>query len=462
MRLLGFVLSLLLVAPRLSAQQDLALPDSLHAYIEREMRERQIPGLALAIAHNGTVLLTEGYGLADVQNEGRVTPETRFELASLTKQFTAAGILLLVEEEKVDLDAPITRYLPDVPAAWQPITVRHLLTHTSGLPPLGEDFSGMGAWPRDVSTERMYEAARADTLRFRPGDRYLYSDVGYFLLGVITQRASGMPWREFMQRRIFEPLRMTDTYIQDQSRIHRNEARGYTLRDGELINIRRVGQQETPSHFGIFSNVGDLVKWDAALYTDRLLSEKSRREMQTPVRLNDGRSHAYGLGWQVWNQRGHAVQHHTGITGTEIVRLPDDTVLVVVLTNLGRGNGGTADSWGIAQEVAAMVVPGLQRPPLAATPISEEALRRHTGRFINDTRRVTAQLSTRDGQLIISFPGGPLAGSWELVYQGNRTFEFAETDWRLAFEPVEEGDVTAFAVLNAGGVPVTHFVRVPE
>lgn len=258
MRLLGFAVSLLLVALPLSSQQSLVLPDSLDAYVEREMRERQIPGLALAIARNETVPLARGYGLADVQNEGRVTPETRFELASITKQFTAAGILLLVQEGKVDLDASISHYLPDAPTAWRPITVRHLLTHTSGLPPMGEGFTGMGVWPLNISTERMYDAARADTLRFRPGDRNMYSDVGYFLLGVITERASGVPWSEFMRRRIFEPLGMTNTYVEDRSGIHRNEARGYTLRSGQLINIRRVRQMGTPSHYGIFSNVVDL------------------------------------------------------------------------------------------------------------------------------------------------------------------------------------------------------------
>jgi D-alanyl-D-alanine carboxypeptidase len=392
--------------------------------------------------------------------EGRVSPETRFELASITKQFTAAGILLLAEEGKVDLDASITHYLPDAPAAWQPITVRHLLTHTSGLPPLGEGFTGMGIWPLNVSTDRMYDAARADTLRFRPGDRFLYSDVGYFLLGVITQRASGMPWREFMQRRIFEPLAMTDTYIVAQSLIHKNEARGYTLRNGELINIRRVRQIETPSHYGIFSNVGDLVKWDAALSTDRLLSEKSRTEMQTPARLNDVSSHPYGFGWRVWNQRGHAIQLHTGVTGTEIIRLPDDTLMVVVLTNLGRGTGGTADSWGIAQEIAGMVVPGLMRPPLVETAIDGEAIRAFTGEFVNDAGR-TIQLSIQDGRLTFVFGDGQEPGA--LVYQGGVTFELADQDRRIVFNIGDQGEATGFAVTGPGSdVPQVRFVRVRE
>ena len=207
-------------------QGTIALPDSLDPYIQRQMRQRRVPGLALAIARNGTILTAKGYGLADAQNDVAMKPDTRFELASITKQFTAAGIMMLVEENKVDLDASVASYLPDIPDAWKAITVRHLLTHTSGLPTLGEDFSGFrtGTVVRrdlDVSTTLMYEAARADTLRFRPGEQYLYSDVGFFLLGMITEKASGVRWREFIKKRIFEPLAMTDSYVQQLHRFTR-------------------------------------------------------------------------------------------------------------------------------------------------------------------------------------------------------------------------------------------------
>lgn len=341
----------------------IAVPDTLDRYIQRQMRERRIPGLALAITRNGEILAERGYGLASVENNVPVTPDTRFALASITKQFTTAGVMMLVQEGRIDLDASITRYLPDAPANWEPVTVRHLMTHTSGLPPIGEGFSGDtgGIYNRIWTTaEEEYAAARADTLHTRPGERYAYSDVGFFLLGMITQHVSGMPWRQFMRERFFEPLGMEETYILDNIGIHPNVARGYTLRGGALAHLHRPWEFALPSHFGIFSTVGDLAKWDAALYSHRLLTEASRREMWTPVRLNDGTTYPYGFGWQVERPGGHLLLRHTGITGTEIVRLPEDTLAVIVLTNLGRGFGGEANSWGIAREVAGMLVPAVR------------------------------------------------------------------------------------------------------
>lgn len=338
----------------------ITIPDSVDTWLQREMQERRIPGLALAIVHRGEVLRERGYGLASVENDVPATPATRFALASLTKQFTATGIMMLIEDGRVELDAPISNYLTDAPAYWAGVTVRHLLTHTSGLPPMGREFSGAtgrgGIYNRiRVSTAEAYAAALADTLHSAPGDRYAYSDVGYFLLGMITERVSGMPWRTFMQQRIFEPLGMHDTFILDPVGVHHDIARGYTLRNDTLIHLHRPWAFEQPSHFGIFSNVRDLVRWDVALYDDTLVGEASRRAMWTPVTLADGSTHPYGFGWEVLRADGRLILRHTGVTGTEIVRLPEDGVTVIVLTNLGQGFGGTARSWGLARAVAGMI-----------------------------------------------------------------------------------------------------------
>lgn len=368
LRVASLLVALLL--PACAGRQDPApaatgVPDTLGSYIEREMRERQIPGLALAIVRNGRIVEERAFGLASVENDVPVTAGTRFALASLTKQFTAAGIMMLAEEGRLDLDAPITRYLPeDAPAAWEAITTRHLLTHTSGLPPIGQGFGGRESlYGRiRIPTVDAWRDARLDTLHSRPGERWAYSDVAYFILGMITERASGEDWRTFMRRRIFEPLAMDETFVLDPIGIHRSLARGYTLRDGMLTNLHRPWQFELPSHFGMFSTVGDLAKWDAALYTDRLLSAESRREMWTPVRLADGSTHPYGFGWEVHRTAGPALLRHTGITGTEIVRVPEAGVTVIVLTNLGRGFGGSARSWGIARAIAEMMVPAVAPP----------------------------------------------------------------------------------------------------
>jgi CubicO group peptidase (beta-lactamase class C family) len=330
------------------------------------MQKRRIPGLALAVVKNGVVVKTHGYGIANLETDTPVTPETVFELASITKQFTAAAIMLLVEDVRVGLDDRISKYLDDTPSAWEKITVRHLLTHTSGLPTIGNDFKGL-VWTFRVSTADMYAAARRDPLEFTAGDKWQYSDVGYFLLGMIIESASGRKYGEFMTERIFRPLGMTATTIMNQRAIIKHRARGYTLFNGELINIRRDVQIELPSHVGIFSTVLDLAKWDAALYSQKLLKQSSLAQMWTPVSLNNGKTYPYGFGWEVKEQRGHRIVGHTGQTGTEMTRFPDDSLTIIILTNLGSmaiPETQAVNPWGMTTAAARFYLCGLAYQPI--------------------------------------------------------------------------------------------------
>jgi CubicO group peptidase (beta-lactamase class C family) len=407
------------------------------------------------------------YGLASIQNDAPVTPNTRFAVASVTKPITAVGIMLLVQDGKVELDAPVSRYLTEAPAAWSAMTVRHLLNHTSGLPEIGYGWAERDNQDReelvrmiglDRPTEQRYRIALQDTLWFAPGTDWVYSDVGYFLLGVITERASGMSWRNFIRERIFLPLGMTASYVSDGWTIYRDEARGYTIRDGTLANIRRVWSPETPSDWGIFSNVADLARFDAALNTDRLLSEQSRRTMWAPTELPGEQSFPYGLGWEVWRLRGHRAQYHSGFTGAEFLRLPDDSLAVIVLTNLG---GGTR--YGLSQNVAKMLVPALKRPTLREIPIAATDLRRYTGRYLalsGDPFEVTLV----EGRLVAPYPwpfprrGGEAA----LVHQGNHTFEFVDHDGRIVFRLAEDGTVAGLSAVAWDGGYRTDYRRTVE
>lgn len=365
-RFVSFFSLVLLVGHLLCGQQffDEKKSSEIDAYVKREMEKRQIPGLALGISYKGKIIKEEGYGLADIQHQVPVKTNTVFELASITKQFTAVAIMLLVQEGKIDLDGEVHNYLPDAPENWRGVTVRHLLTHTSGLPFLGEGFTGFKTMEREkllemfgvnFTAEIAYEAAKADTLSFTPCDKHVYSDVGFFLIGLIIQKVCGMPYREFMQQRIFDPVGMDETYILDQVKIHPNEARGYTLKDGELVNIRRIWAYEVPSHYGIFSSVGNLTKWDAVLNTEKILTNESKEEMFQPMVRNNGLPYPYGFGWSVWNRNSKKIIDHTGITGTQITRFIKDSLSVVVLTNLGRRWGGSINSWGLGPEIANML-----------------------------------------------------------------------------------------------------------
>ena len=358
-------------------------------YIKAEMQKRRIPGLALAVVRNGTVVKMKGYGLANLDHDVPVTPDTVFELASVTKQFTAAAVMTLVEEGKVQLDDPILWHLPQGPATWSAITVRHLLTHTSGLPGLEENFKAL--WPGGprlyYSTAQLFNAATKDPLSFPAGERFRYSDVGYFLLGMIIEHVSGQRYADFLDERFFRPLGMTSTSVIDQWKILKHRAAGYTIRDGQLVNIRRVAQAELASHYGVMSTVKDLVKWEAALAAGRVVSVASLGQMWTPVRLTDGSTFPYGFGWSVDERRGHRWISHTGITGTEFSRFPDDKLTAIVLTNLGAliGSRELVNPWGLTLGVAGRYIPGLlvstQKAEPDPDPAATERLRDILGRL---------------------------------------------------------------------------------
>ena len=311
-----------------------AQTDPIDAYIKAEMEKRRIPGLALTVIQHGEVIKMQGYGLANVELDVPVTPDTVFWLASVTKQFTATAIMWLVEEGKVGLDNQISHYLSNTPDAWQGITVRHLLTHTAGLASLETGFRALhtGGARANYTTAEMFEAATKDPMSFGPGERWQYSDVGYFLLGMIIEKASGQRYRALVTERFFQPLGMTATSVLDQWAILKNRASGYTLRNGQLVHIRGHAQVELPSHYGIFSTVKDLVKWEAALTGGKVVKPSSLDQIWTPVRLNDGTSHPYGFGWRVEALFGHRLIDHSGSTDVMV----GDPVLEHVIHGTGH------------------------------------------------------------------------------------------------------------------------------
>jgi CubicO group peptidase (beta-lactamase class C family) len=202
-----------------------ALSDKTDNYVKEVMAALHIPGLSLAVVRDGKVVKAQGHGLANVEFDARATPDTVYLLASMTKQFTATGIMMLVEDGKVGLDEKISRYLPDTPDPWKEITVRHLLTHTAGLKDRFEGKTG-GEWLLSFTTDAMYASAKACALDFKPGERFQYSDQGYFLLGMIIEKVSGKSYREFLKERIFTPLGMKGSSTILQSEVVKDLASG--------------------------------------------------------------------------------------------------------------------------------------------------------------------------------------------------------------------------------------------
>lgn len=332
-----------------------ARTDEIDKYITAEMKKRQIPGVALAVIKEGKVIKMKTYGLANVELGVPVTPDSVFDLASLTKQFTAAAVMLLVEDGKIGLDDNIQKYLPNLPEHWNGVTVRHLLTHSAGLK--GTDLPRCGeTWLLDYTTAQIFEYASKLPLDFAPGERWWYSNRGYFLLGMIIEKVSGKRYGDFLTERIFRPFGMNATTMQDGRKVIKNRAAGYYRRHGELLHSwYGIARIELSSAYGLLSTLRDLVKWDAALSGEKILKKSSLDVVWTPVKLNNGFHHNYGFGWWLDEFRGHRVTAHGGSTGTFILRLLDDKLTVIFLSNLGETP--TFDPPAMARAVAGRYIP---------------------------------------------------------------------------------------------------------
>jgi len=324
--------------------------DEVDDYVQAEMKRQHIPGLALAVAKNGELVKTAGYGLANVELNVPVRPDTVFQIQSVTKTFTATAIMLLVEEGKVSVDDKITRHLAGLPESWKGVTVRHLLSHTSGI----KDFINEPTMDlrKDIQPEDVIESLRKLPLNFKPGEKYAYSNTGYHLLGMIIRKVTGKYWGEFLQERIFGPLEMNNTRVVSLSDIITNRAAGYVWEREQLRN----GHFLAPTILayaggGLRSTVLDLAKWDAALCTDKILKRSRLDQMWAPAKLNNGSDSTYGFGWGITNFHGHRLISHTGshMTGfkTVLARFADDQLTVIVLTNQ-RGANQTAIAMGVA------------------------------------------------------------------------------------------------------------------
>lgn len=320
-----------------------ALAADIDTYVVQRMQAHRVPGVVYAVVENGKVAASGAHGFANLETQTPMTLQSVFDLASLTKPFTATAILLLVEQGKLQLDTPIASVIADAPETWRGISVRHLLTHTAGFP---EELDGTcdGIPLLDVSAARAYASVAAAPLLFAPGDRAQYSDPGYILLGAVIERASGASYREFVQRHVFDRLGMTASSVVDQRRIIPNRVAPYAIRGGELLRGRRDWQVDAPAAFGIWSTVGDVARFDAALDDTTFLAGASRRQMWTLATVRDGspalvQGQPYGFGWTVAEVRGHPAVWHGGFSGTMLLRLLEDRVSVIVLTNLDAASG---------------------------------------------------------------------------------------------------------------------------
>ena len=280
-----------------------------------------VPGASVLVLRHGVPVVRRSYGLADVEQRTPASPATNYRLASVTKQFTAAAILLLNEANQLGLDDPVRKWLPELPEATQPVTIRHLLTHTGGLIDYEDFVADDAAQVHDADALRLL--AKQDRTYFKPGSSYRYSNSGYALLALIVEKASGQRFAAFLRERIFAPLGMQNTVAFEEGvTTVPIRAFGYSAGGGAWARTDQSSTSAVLGDGGIYSSIDDLARWDAAFYDNRLLREESRKLAFTPATHTDNPSVDYAFGWRV---TGETLWHSGETRGFRnvIIRYPD-------------------------------------------------------------------------------------------------------------------------------------------
>jgi len=433
--LIPVCLLLLGMSGMLTAQEPADRTARIDTFIQAEMKRLHIPGLALAIISQGEILYGKGYGLANLEHQVPVKPETVFQSGSTGKQYTAMAVLMLAEAGKLKLEESIRTYFPDAPKEWQPITIRHLLTHTSGL----GDYTEAIDLRKDLTETELRQLIYRQKLGFKPGEDFSYSNLGYTTLGTLISKITGKFYGDFLQERIFGPLGMKTARIINESDIISNRAAGYFWNGVEWKNQEWVSPTFNSTADGsLYLTLADVAKWDAALYTEKLVSKASLDLAWTSGKLNSGKETRYGFGWSLAEMNGHRLIEHGGAWQgfmAMISRYIDDRVTVVLFANVA---GVPVDR--LAHAVAGLWEPALTPPTITAIEDKEPA--------------VTALIKTRISELA--------AGTSKPEYF---TKEFAAELFPEVVVQIKEylgklGPITRmvlFKRLEEGGVRVYHY-----
>lgn len=375
-------LAILLLSPAF-AQQNIST--KIDRYIKREMRQQQIPGVSLAVLRKGKIAILKSYGLSNIEHGVPVKPETVFQSGSIGKQFTAAAVMILVEEGKLLLDDKINKYISDAPKTWDNITIRRLLTHTAG----------MGDYPRELDLQRNYtedqllEIIKSTPLGYEPGTSWDYSNLGYVTLGILIRKITGKFYGDFLRERIFTPLGMTTARVISEADIVPNRASGYRLVSGKLKNQEWVSPSTNSTADGsLYFTVLDLAKWDAGLYKQSPLKQISLAEAWTPVRLKDGTTRPYGFGWHTDEVHGRRVVYHGGAWQgfkSFILRFPKDELTIIFFANSWE-----TQDLKLARGLAAIFYAEFALPSVEPIEDKEPQVTRTLRRILNQLARGTA------------------------------------------------------------------------
>jgi len=348
-------------------------------YVRKMMLKKHIPALSLAVLKDGKILKMQSYGWANLETHSPATSQTVYRTGSLSKQFIAAAIMLLGQEGKLRLDDTVSRWLDSIPSAWQSITIRNLLTHTSGLVRDAPDFDPLKVRPLPEDIKAIYPLP----LDFAPGTQWDYSNMNYYVLAAIIGKVTGENWAEWISHHIFKPCGMNQTRTVSMTDLIVNRASGYKRISNGWENAE-IWLVLRPS--GAFaSSINDLTKWERILCTDSLLSAESKKQMWTAMKLSDGQQTHYGFGWFIDSINNHPEVHHSGaVPGfrSDFERYPDEKLAVIVLTNVSSANAER-----IAQTIAGFFSAELKAVPEKALADKEPEITVKVKSFIDRLQR---------------------------------------------------------------------------
>lgn len=374
-----------------------------------------VPGITVAVAHDGEIVFERGYGQADVEMGVAAGPETVYGISSLTKQFSAALIMRLSEQGKISLDDPITKYLPDYPVQGHHVTVRHLLNHTSGTATISHvrDLPDPQWIRRDPTYEELVELFGTQPFRFEPGEKYEYNNFAYKLLGEIVKRVTGTPYAESVERDLLRPLGLEQTVYCDHRRVVPNRAESYEHDEGVLTHTRYISVHFLGPGGALCSTVSDLVRWTGLLHGGQVVSSESLHAMTAPTVLTNGDTIPRGYGLYLDDFGGHPKVYHGGTTpwGSFLAHYPEDELTVAVLTNSATVGRDKAEEMEGALARAAL---------FRDLPVPADQVARYEGTYTYPSGESTAELrvSGEDGRLRVY----TARGITPLLSQGDHVF----------------------------------------
>lgn len=387
------------------------------------------PGAVVLVAEKGRVVYRKAFGMADLELGIAMKPEMVFEIGSMTKQMTAVAVLMLIEEGKLSLQDEITKYIPDYPVQGHKITIHHLLTHTSGIKSYTSMQDWQPLWRKDLTPSEMIDVFKNQPMDFAPGEQYLYNNSAYFMLGYIIEKASGLSYAQFLKERIFEPLKMNNSYYGSHEQIIPLRASGYQKKE-DFVNAEYLSLTQPYAAGSVMSCVDDLLTWQMAIRDNKLVKKETIQLAFTDYRLNDGKPIHYGYGW-VLNEINDSptIEHSGGIFGytTNGIWLPEEDVYVVMLTN--RDDFGPSD---ISTRLAAMAINKPYPSAESSVKLNEALLRSLEGVFEFEDGSVR-KFFVEDGQLMSQKQGSakfrliPLSENLFAYENSFSTVEFSTT-----------------------------------